>query len=536
MTRLNRGAIALLLLMVLLPCCGDLAVENTAVDHAVLSLETPNETVQPIGDALYQSTSPYALVQNVQFVEEDGVIKVTPPAPPGDCTNVTSSPIVVGNYVMYAMHERSHCNVSAPYGRTILGFDTVNKKLVTIASGWTSESTLYYDDTRELLLWPRIADADGNSSAFGLLSGFGERGFHTVFDTSGKQVNQSVDSSPLMLNGRIYFGSVNNPDPVCQGTPDGSPQPLPLDTTCGSMYAFDLSGSLLENTNTDTVNGRTANGFRAWVAASPVSDGEYIYVGTGAQTYGESSETYRYGCSVVKFDQDLKIVAAFDPGTEGCRPKQTDADGNQVNMEDAPAGEPVLGPDDALWVQYFRTNDASDEIAVYRLNRSDLSQYCKAVVFTTASTNAVANFYQSPTIDKDGNLYATYSYAGKGWLYKITPQCSVQLLVELDSGIKATPTLADDRYVLIATARKLRIYTLGGTLRDEVRLASGADVLTSPIVHNGAIYVVAEDGALTVIPTSISGYGTAHWPRFRLNNHGTATINTLLQADPHLWK
>ncbi|MDQ7028424.1 MAG: hypothetical protein Q9O62_00925 [Ardenticatenia bacterium] len=57
----------------------------------------------------------------------------------------------------------------------------------------------------------------------------------------------------------------------------------------------------------------------------------------------------------------------------------------------------------------------------------------------------------------------------------------------------------------------------------EHTLASGAHVLTSPVIHGGAVYVVQEDGTLNIIESAgVSGYGNAIWPRYRKDNRGSA--------------
>ncbi len=80
--------------------------------------------------------------------------------------------------------------------------------------------------------------------------------------------------------------------------------------------------------------------------------------------------------------------------------------------------------------------------------------------------------------------------------------------------------------MLFATDGKLQILTLDGRPVKEYALASEARVLTSPVIHDGVIYVLQEDATLNIIENSgLTGYGNAIWPRYRHDNAGTAALD-----------
>ncbi|WP_185057725.1 hypothetical protein, partial [Pseudomonas brassicacearum] len=102
-----------------------------------------------------------------------------------------------------------------------------------------------------------------------------------------------------------------------------------VNPNCGGVFAVDSKGQIVHRLNTD-------DGFRSWVAAGITTDGQYLYVGGSPQHKGDSESEYLYGCSTVKLDKSLRILASADPGDRGChRTGLGNAD------EDAVAGEPV---------------------------------------------------------------------------------------------------------------------------------------------------------------------------------------------------
>ncbi|MDQ7029801.1 MAG: hypothetical protein Q9O62_08505 [Ardenticatenia bacterium] len=190
----------------------------------------------------------------------------------------------------------------------------------------------------------------------------------------------------------------------------------------------------------------------------------------------------------------------------------------------------------------MRPNDApategTFQVLLYRLN-NELEEQCRVMFPFEPQTQAVG-FYAAPTVDSEGNAYVPVTVPDatdtrKGQLWKVTPGCQTTLLAEVTGSFAhASPTLADvppaggttGGYVLFATDGRLQVLTLDGTPVREYTLASNARVLTSPVIHNGVIYVVQEDGTLNIIESAgVSGYGDAIWPRYRGDNDGRAML------------
>ena len=170
-------------------------------------------------------------------------------------------------------------------------------------------------------------------------------------------------------------------------------------------------------------------------------------------------------------------------------------------------------------------------MALYRLNL-DLEEQCRVEFPFEPQTQAVG-FYQGPTVDQEGNAYigvtvpdATHTRTGQ--LYKVTPSCQTTLLAEVPgSWAHASPTLADDQFVLLASDGQLQILTLDGQVVRRYDLGSEARVLASPVIQDGVVYVVQEDGTLNIIQDpDVTGYGNAIWPRYRHDNLGSAVLST----------
>lgn len=82
-----------------------------------------------------------------------------------------------------------------------------------------------------------------------------------------------------------------------------------------------------------------------------------------------------------------------------------------------------------------------------------------------------------------------------------------------------------EQYAGAGTDGRLQVLTLDGQMVQDYALASDARVLTSPVIHEGVIYVVQEDGTLNIIEDSgLTGYGNAIWPRYRHNNQGSGAL------------
>jgi len=446
---------------------------------------TPVGGFSPIPDATYGRKG------DVRFVQ----------VPSSECTNITATPILVGDWLIYPGHEYRECTQNpGPYARVLFGYNLDEGKVYTLYQGSAGEAPLTYAADQEALYW---------TVTFG--------GTVLVFDPQTLQLRQKMsvgttsDSAGTVLNDLFYFGTVNAPGNTCQN---------PLNPNCGGLFAITPNGEVVHKRNTD-------DGFRAWIGTSVTTDGEFLYWGTAAQTVGEKSgdETeYLYGCSVVKTDADLNVLAAFDPGDLACYKLPFEG----ANM-DSVSGE-VVPDGNGLWVQYVRPNDERLKAALYRLDLN-LQEQCRVEFDFQPQTQAVG-FYTAPTVDAAGNAYVPVTVPDaqetrRGLLVRVTPNCQTTTLAEAPGRFAhASPTLADDRYVLFATDGKLQVLTLDGQPVKEYALASDARVLTSPVIHDGVIYVLQEDATLNIIENSgLTGYGNALWPRYRHDNAGTAVLD-----------
>ncbi|GAB4270402.1 MAG: hypothetical protein Kow0080_14830 [Candidatus Promineifilaceae bacterium] len=426
--------------------------------------------------------------------------------PTTDCANLTATPIIVNDWLIYPMHEHSQgCETHSDYQHTLFGYNLSDGQLYQLYDGAAGEASLLYAPEQNLLYW---------TTTFGSTFRLIDAATLTMQTQGG--AGTTSDSGGTMLNGLYYFGTVNTPYDICQN---------PINPNCGALFAIDSSGNIVHQLNTD-------DGFRAWVGTSITTDGQYLYVGSAKQTMGEPEveNEYLHGCSVTKLDAELNVLATFDPGDPSCyyQPFQG-ANADSVSGEIVPDGS-------GLWVQYVRPNDSELKTALYRLDLN-LQEQCRVEFPFEPQTQAVG-FYGAPTVDKDGIAYVVVTVPDtqntqRGQLWQVTPECQATLLAEVPgSWAHASPTLADDQYVLFVTDGRLQILTLDGQLVQDYTLASTARVNASPVIHNGVIYVVQEDGTVNIIENSgISGYGSAIWPRYRHDNEGSAALGNTTTSE-----
>ncbi len=441
----------------------------------------------------------FPAVPDAQYGRQEDVQYVHIPIDPA-CANFTATPILVGEWLVYPGHVFRKCARNpGPYGRALFGYHLKTGQLYFLYQGASGEAPLTYDAETDTLYW---------TVTFG--------GSVLIFDPQTMALRRKMsvratsDSAGTILEGLFYFGTINGPDKACQ---------QPLNPNCGALFAIDPSGQVVHQRNYE-------DGFRAWIGTSVTTDGTYLYWGTAAQTVGQKTgdePEYLYGCSVVKTDRELRILASFDPGDMACfaLPFQG-ANMDSVSGEVVPDGRGV-------WVQYVRPNGPDMVSALYRLD-TDLKEICRVTFPFEPQTQAVG-FYAGPTVDAQGNAYVPVSVPDatakrKAQLYRVTPDCEVTLLAERPGAFAhASPTLADDRYVLFATDGRLDILTFEGRLVKTYTLASEARVLASPVLHEGVLYVLQEDGTLNIIGnTGLLDYGNALWPRYRHDNAGTGVL------------
>lgn len=422
-----------------------------------------------------------------------------------DCTNITATPTLVGRWLVYPDHRRRECTFASaePDTWNLYGYDLDTGHVHLLYAGAAGEAPLLHDEEAGVVWWPTTLGGTVQVLDDGDFSRRNQIGLGTTADGAG-----------TLVDGVYYQGTVNGPDASCQ---------QPINPACGALFAVDREGRVLYSRTTD-------DGFRAWVGTGVVSVGDRLYWGTAAQTVGEKSgdETeYLGGCSVVETDLALNIVATFDPGDLACY--KLDYDGAN---EDSVAGEVV--PDGAgLWALYVRPNDADmaerGRVALYRLGL-DLTETCR-VEFPWRSGVQTSGFYAAPTVDAEGRAFVAVTVPGDGGgrraqLWRVTPDCGSTLLVEVpDATAWASPTLADDSRVLFATDGALRVVSMDGEVLATHELGSDAVVQSSPVIVDGTVYVVQEDGTVDAVAgTGVEGYGSAIWPRYRHDDAASARL------------
>ena len=430
---------------------------------------------------------------DVPFEEVPGATYLETPegrqiALPWAC-KTSATPILVNRWIVYPV---SKCDETAD--DRLLGYNLDSERVYVLNDGLWSNGTLGWTPEADVLVTAVIGS--------GALVYLDPVTFAPRLKVQGHTAQS--DSSPLFFGDLTYFGTINSPYPTCQGT---SPN-----DDCGAVFAAATTGAVAHRLGVDS-------GERFWLTASPVTDGEAIFVGGGADSYGEDATTFRYGCSVLSLSPQLELHAYDDPDDPGCHPIG--------NIESAVAGELALGPD-SVWAQFMGPGDDREQSAVIRYNR-DIEEQCRFEK-TGSSSMSSANFYQAPTVDHEGNAYVVMAVPGEtipseAQLYRVGLGCEASLLAAVPGRSGATPTLADDKYVLFATPGKLQVLTLDGEAVEEFGLATEAAVVASPMIEED-VFVLAEDGALTILTDSIvTGYGTAWWPRFRHDNRGSATLD-----------
>lgn len=453
---------------------------------------------EPAGTPVASALAPVA---DAAYGEVGGVSFVRVPA--DECTNITATPTLVGEWLLYPSHERRECKRAGFDGGYLYAFSIDEGRLYVAYEGAEGEAPLTYDAAHGLVYWP---------VTFG--------GNLIILDAETLAVREKVslgttaDSSGVVVGDTFFVGTVNTPDPACQD---------PLNAACGSLVAVQ-EDEVVARLDFD-------DGFRAWVGTGVTSDGEYLYWGTAAQTVGAKSgdeSEYLYGCSVVKTDRQLRVLASFDPGELGCHELPFEG----ANM-DSVSGE-VVPDGTGLWVQFVRPNGSEMVSALYRLDL-DLREVCR-VEFPFAPAWQAVGFYGAPTVDEEGFAYVSVTVPWtkdqpRGELWRVGPDCSAERLFGVEGAwAQASPTLVEGA-VLFATDGALLLLDRHGTVLREVELASSARVLSSPVVVGGVVYVLQEDGTLNVIPgLGIGGYGDAIWPRYRHDNAGSATLGSARAA------
>ncbi len=462
---------------------------TTSVTVTVAATTEPPDgsTEPPAGDSRF-------------VVETDGertIVRI-PALAALDCADVTASPVLVDGLVVYPLHVHGRTCGGGDWG-LLLGYDPDSGTVTVLSDAGPAEATPVYDAVTGLL----YLDLVGARTSVAVLDA------STFTPVGTASLRAGSDSAGVVLGDAYYTGTVNTPEPACQAGPNPD---------CGVVVALSTDGTVTHRLD-------VTDGFRNWVAASITTDGKVLYVGGGPHAYGADLTTPRYGCAVTMLDPSLQVVSSFDPGDPGCHRL-----GFHGADEDAVAGE-VVPTGDGVWVAYARPNADESVTRLYRLGE-DLTPVC-SVGFPSLPRYQTVGFYDAVTVDAAGNAYLAITTVGTSGgpaaeLWRVSPGCDETLLTRIEGRrAGASPTLADDGYVLFATDGLLTIVTYDGDVVARYELGSDAGVSGSPMIAGGVVYVVQRDGTLTAIAgTGLEGYGNAVWPRYRHDNAGSADLTT----------
>lgn len=439
--------------------------------------------------------------ENVATVEKSSGRMVSK-LPTSKCFHTTATPIVVGEWLLFGTHKKKSQGDGGNRKYEGCNDDTVESALYAV-SAKTGEAHVIGGglDAEAAASW-------GDDKLWVPLVGGGGLAIWDGGDTRVKRpINAATDSAGLWddARDRYIFGSVNVPQPVCQGT-NGDPRP-----DCGCVVAVDADGTVHASAD-------RRNGLRGWIAAGPTGTSDAYYVGLGNGEDGENSlkGNPMRACDLVKLRPDLTVEASYDDGIEGCSPLG--------RVKSAVVGEvPIV--DGKLWVQYLGSTDGQGVTPIVQLNADDLSVVCRAEI-PARSNASVASFYQAPVVDERGNAYVASERLESqrtSSLYRITPDCSVTRLVDGSDHRVGTPTLADDKWVLFGDAGKLHVVDRDSGKTTSHALGSDAGVIGGAVITRYGVSVVSVDNTVTTFTDlGISGYGKAPWPRFRKTNTGDA--------------
>ena len=408
-----------------------------------------------------------------------------------DCVHTTITPLVIGDQIVFGTHKRS---ARAKY--THCGSDTISPAMFSVSTT-TGEARVLMDNV----------DAEGSPVyADGVIlmplvgGGGGIASWYEGKANKVRPIKMGMDSAALWdpRANHLVVGTINTPSPMCQKEPNPN---------CGVLMTLNRDGSLKKLINRE-------NGFRAWVAAGPTSDGKDYFIGGGSGMDGSKERTDSYACDIVKLDSDLNVLMKYDDGVPGCR--------DVGRLKSAPIGElPVTS--DSVWAQYLgATKDNEDMVPFVRLNKDTLKPICR-VGIPAPGGRSLSGFYTAPVIDEKNRAYfVTDSSQGRG-VFRINEDCSYDALHTAQNKGFSSPALADDKYVLVAEAGNLLVIDRENGRVTRHRLGSDSEVTGSPVVHAGGVTVVADDGTVTTFKDlGIAGYGSAQWPRFRKDNLGGA--------------
>jgi len=434
--------------------------------------------------------------EGAEVSREDG--RIVTRVPTSHCIETTYTPLVIGDDVIYGVHKKfGFRNPKNPYYEcpedptptAVYSVDAKTGEARVLLPQADTEATGAW--TGDRLIQPLV------KGGLGFWSGAGA--------TTAQPVKVAMDSPGLWdpNANRFIVGTVNVPSFICQGRDGKTPNP-----ECGLLMAVDADG--VEKDRIDRTSG-----LRAWITAGVTTDGKHYFVGGGAgkDGAGEPPDNRLRACSVVKLSKDLEVLASYDDGDPGCRKLGL--------LESAPVGE-VAVSGDSLWVQYLGSTEGSAAVPIVQLSTRDLRPICRAEIPAPAS-KPLAGYYQGPVVDAENSVYVMTRTQNGMNLVKVRSDCTHKVLHKASRGRLSSPTLADDRYVLVSEPGWLHVLDSDTGRGKRYKLGSEEAVIGGAVIGPHGVSVVSRDGTLTTLTdTGLKGYGEAAWPRFRGDNEGRA--------------
>jgi len=380
--------------------------------------------------------------------------------PLADFLDVTSSPIIVGCWLLFTLHYQRGCD-GPRYRDALVGlylpdvYTSAGPQLYVLnEDGAATEGTLLFDPVAEVVYWPHagrpVPAAGLQTSALTVVSAID---FTTVAQHVGEDSNRNpmyvgADSSGVLTSAGYVFGTVNPPGDtsLCNNTAGVVNSGSPFEKQhCGAVMLANYGAGAA--TIVEQVD--YAVGYRSWVGGSVSADStDALFVGNTSQ-YGHHPQSLpftidmfgrlqvggyhndvfethgftdflgtpvalyedRYGCTVARIDALAAGIpfslSTFDPGdVTNCRTNPED------DFKSSVAGEVVVTDDDVVWAQFTSNNYRlkwRDQYQVYSLDAGTLTPNCEFVMPGGTSDFKAASFYQAPTLANAGLGYALFA-------------------------------------------------------------------------------------------------------------------------------
>lgn len=409
-------------------------------------------------------------------------------------------------------------------------------------------------------VWVPIESSGDSSDANAVSGGLWYQGPNGDTQFLNPFTSRSIDTSALLVNSLLFTGSANRYVPTYQTG-------AKVDAEYGGILGF-------INTYSKTIQGDLAfyanNGYEAWLTAAPTqaieTDGagnvvnRYTAWGTGPGGNLGDAPDVGGACSVFTTSTSEMINAVvsnifptfdlfnqqYDPGDKGCANlsgmSTITLEGSAFQGEVTPGFDPNNGQV-TFWAKAYEPDVAgSEQTRISELDHAG-NLKCEALITGGAAKNPFNGVGTGMAIDADGNAYTNADvYDATGRLntdiLSIDPtNCSVTTLLELNSAVAGWSlsgvTLGVDAngedVVLAATAGTLYVYHLVSQAVDTYALGNADPVMASPVIDSaGRVVVISTNNVVTIINDLGLSYGHHFWPRFRKDNYGSASVETVV--------